>query len=192
MSRLLTCGRAASKWSARPGAARARRLVGRPEHQVVDEKLRAPVEQLYQRLLPVLGVEDVLLVDAHPRELLALLRDLLVEPPELLLALQELPARRRPLFHRSDRVFRHGVPSLGDVQGRPAAGGKLIGRGGLVIGRGRQTPTSFLNAGSSRIGSKSESPFANDRSDSRRSIACRRCSTASSVWPARLSQQATL
>jgi hypothetical protein len=51
---------------------------------------------------------------------------------------------------------------------------------------------SSLNAGSSRIGSKSESPAANERSRSLWSIASRRCSIASDVRPARLSQHATL
>src|SRR5205807_10132765 len=37
-------------------------------------------------------------------------------------------------------------------------------------------PTSCLNAGSARIGSKSESPAASARDRSDRSIACRRCS----------------
>jgi hypothetical protein len=43
----------------------AERVVG-PEHDVVGEQLRAPVEQLGQRLLAVLGVELVLLLDRHP------------------------------------------------------------------------------------------------------------------------------
>jgi hypothetical protein len=53
-------------------------------------------------------------------------------------------------------------------------------------------PTSSLNAGSSRIGSKSESLAASERDRSARSIASRRCSIASVLRPARLSQHATL
>ena len=53
-------------------------------------------------------------------------------------------------------------------------------------------PTRSLNAGSSRIGSKSESPAARARDRSERSIASRRCSIASALRPARLSQHATL
>lgn len=49
-----------------------------------------------------------------------------------------------------------------------------------------------LNAGSSRIGSKSGSSFAYERQCSERSIASPRWSTASPVRPARLSQQARL
>ena len=52
--------------------------------------------------------------------------------------------------------------------------------------------SSSLKAGSSRIGSRSESPSRNERDCSESSIARRRCAMASSFWPARLSQQATL
>ena len=54
------------------------------------------------------------------------------------------------------------------------------------------TPTSSLNAGSSRIGSRSESPAASVRNRSDSSIASRRCAIASAVRPARLSQHARL
>ena len=57
---------------------------------------------------------------------------------------------------------------------------------------GGQPPIKAWNAGSSRTGSKSESPFAMSRHGSHMSIARRRCSTASAVRPARLSQQARL
>jgi hypothetical protein len=40
----------------------------RPEHEVVDEQLAAPLEQLGQRSGSVCGVEPVGLVDAHPGE----------------------------------------------------------------------------------------------------------------------------
>ena len=50
-----------------------------PEHDVVDQQLRAPVEQFGQRLGALLGVERVLLLDRHPRQLGALLGDLLIE-----------------------------------------------------------------------------------------------------------------
>jgi len=53
-------------------------------------------------------------------------------------------------------------------------------------------PTSSLNAASSRMGSKSESPIAISRQPSHRSIAWRRCPIASPGRPARLSQHATL
>ena len=52
------------------GVHRAAGLVARAEHEVVDQKLRAAVEQLRQRLLAVSGLERVLLLDPHPGKLL--------------------------------------------------------------------------------------------------------------------------
>jgi hypothetical protein len=88
-------------------AAGACGLVGRPEHELVDEQLRAPVEKLGQRLLSILGVEGVLLVDANPRHLLPLLRDLLVEPSQLLLACVYRRNRGFPFVPRPDLVLGH-------------------------------------------------------------------------------------
>src|SRR3954463_16354855 len=47
---------------------RALAVVG-PEHDVVGQQLRSPLEQVGEALLAVLGVEDVLLLNGHPREL---------------------------------------------------------------------------------------------------------------------------
>ena len=44
----------------------AARLVDGAEHEVVDEQLRASVEELGQRLGPVVCLEAVLLLDRHP------------------------------------------------------------------------------------------------------------------------------
>jgi hypothetical protein len=41
------------------------------EHEVVDEQLGAAVEELGQGLLPVVRLEDVLLLDRDPGQLLA-------------------------------------------------------------------------------------------------------------------------
>ncbi|KAG0505898.1 MAG: hypothetical protein Udaeo_07340 [Candidatus Udaeobacter sp.] len=49
-------------------AADALRLLPRPEHEVFDEKLAAPVKQLGQRDLAFRRVENVLLVDLYPRQ----------------------------------------------------------------------------------------------------------------------------
>ena len=51
-------------------------LVVRPVHDVVGEELGAAVEELGERLLPVLGVELVLLFHRDPRDLASLLRHL--------------------------------------------------------------------------------------------------------------------
>ena len=98
-----------------PGAAWARGLVRRAEHEVVDEELRPPVEELGERLLPLLGVEGVLLLDGHPRQRLPLLRQLLVELAELLLTLVQRRDRGLPLLLRSYVVLRHRVFLLPDL-----------------------------------------------------------------------------
>src|SRR5204863_5775110 len=95
-------------------AARTSLLVGRAEHEVVDKQLRAPVEQFDQRLLPVLGLEDVPLVDADPGQLLSLLRDLLVELPELPLALVNRLDRSLPLVPRNNGMISHLSSLTGD------------------------------------------------------------------------------
>ena len=46
------------------------------EHEVVDEQLAAAVEQLAQRAGTVSPVEAIVLVDVHPGQLAALLRQL--------------------------------------------------------------------------------------------------------------------
>jgi hypothetical protein len=49
-------------------AGRASRRVVGPEHEVVDEELRAPSEEVCQRGAPFIGLESVLLVDPNPRQ----------------------------------------------------------------------------------------------------------------------------
>src|SRR5215208_7144628 len=87
-------------------AARATRvrpaLDRRSEHEVVDEQLRTAVEELGERLRPFLGLEHVLLVDRHARELGALPSQLVTPARELLLALEQLDPRRQPLLAGSD------------------------------------------------------------------------------------------
>ena len=52
-------------------AGRATRLVVGAEHEMVDEELRAPLEEFCQRGAPLVGLESVFLVDPDPRQLLA-------------------------------------------------------------------------------------------------------------------------
>jgi hypothetical protein len=65
---------------------RATGLIARAEHEVVDEQLRSPVEQLDERLLAVVRVEAVLLLDAYPGQLASLPGQFVTEPRVLLLA----------------------------------------------------------------------------------------------------------
>src|SRR5207248_8891467 len=94
------------------GAARASaERVVRAEHDVVGEQLRAPVEEVAQRLLAVLGFELVLLVDADPGQIATRSRDLLVSLGMLGLELGELVPGHLPLLAGSDPVFGHLISS---------------------------------------------------------------------------------
>src|SRR5207247_5400459 len=74
-----------------------RRVVG-PEHEVVDEELRAPSEEVCQRGAPLVSFESILLVDPDPRQLLPSPRQLVAAPRELLLRLEQLDPRCGPLL----------------------------------------------------------------------------------------------
>ncbi|AOU98293.1 hypothetical protein BI364_10265 [Acidihalobacter yilgarnensis] len=58
------------------------RVVG-PEHEVVDEQLRAPSEEVSQRCAPLVGLESIVLVDLNPWQLLPLSRQLVVALPAI-------------------------------------------------------------------------------------------------------------
>lgn len=79
-------------------------LVARSEHEVVDEQLGSPVEQLGERLLAFLGIEPVLFAYGHPREVAPFLGELVAEPGVLLLANEQLLACLAPRFPRCDPV----------------------------------------------------------------------------------------
>src|SRR2546428_23220 len=100
---------------AQAGAARAgaERVVG-AEHDVVGEQLRAPVEELAQGLLAILGVELVLLVDPDPGQIATRSRDLLVSLRLLGLELRELVPGHLPFLAGSDLVFRHLISLQSD------------------------------------------------------------------------------
>src|SRR5213592_3336289 len=73
-------------------------LVVGPEHEVVDEKLRAPSEEVCQRGAALVGLESVSLVDANPRQRLPLPRQFGAAPREILLRLEQLEPCCKPLF----------------------------------------------------------------------------------------------
>src|SRR5213078_4341878 len=50
------------------------------EHDVVDEELRAPSEEVCQRGAPVVGLKSIFLVDPNPRQLLPLPSQLVAAP----------------------------------------------------------------------------------------------------------------
>src|SRR5262249_59306890 len=86
-----------------------RREVG-AEHEVVDEELRAPPEEVRQRGAPLVGLESIRLVDPNPRQLLPHPRQLVAAPRELLLRLEQLEQRGEPLFTCPDPVLRPRPP----------------------------------------------------------------------------------
>src|SRR2546422_2087552 len=88
-------------------AGRTPRPIVGPEHEVVDEELRAPSEEIRQRGAALLGIEFVLLVDPDPRQLLPALRQLVAAPRQLFLRLKQLEPSGKPLFPCSGCVLRH-------------------------------------------------------------------------------------
>src|SRR6266481_1933366 len=96
-------------------AGRTPRLVVGPEHEVVDEELRASSEELCQRGAPLVGLESVLPVDPDPGQLLPPPRQLVAAPRQLLLLLEQPKPGCKPLFTRSGHVCRHrsSLPSSG-------------------------------------------------------------------------------
>src|SRR5262249_19254228 len=78
-----------------------------PEHEVVDQELRAAAKQVGQRSAALVGVEAIGVVDAHPRQRLPSLRQLVAAPGELLLRRQQLQPRRQPFLTRANRMLAH-------------------------------------------------------------------------------------
>src|SRR5215470_12085011 len=72
------------------------------EHEVVDEQLRPPAEEVGQRRLAVFGVEPVLLVRADPRQPLPLPRQFVAAAGVFLLRLEQGPPRSEPFLAGSD------------------------------------------------------------------------------------------
>src|SRR5262249_59752651 len=69
-----------------------------PEHEVVDEQLRASPEKVRQRGATLVGLEAVVLVDPNPRQLLPPPRQLVAAPRELLLGTEQLQPRLQPFL----------------------------------------------------------------------------------------------
>jgi hypothetical protein len=95
-----------------------------PEHEVVDEELRAAPEEVGERRRALAGLEAVLLVDADPGQLAPPQRQLVPPPGQLLLGLEQLQPGRQPLLTRSDPVVvrrRHMQPP-----GCMLAGGRRV------------------------------------------------------------------
>src|SRR3954462_9631563 len=77
------------------GDRRARRAAARvlgSEHEVVDEELRAPTEEVGQRRGAGFGLEAIVLLDGDPGQLLALAGHIVAAAGQLLLGLEQLEA----------------------------------------------------------------------------------------------------
>src|SRR5262249_37310838 len=69
----------------------------RAEHEVVDEQLRAVAEEVLERRRTVCGLEHVVLLDGHPRQVLPAPREFVALAGVGLLGLQQLGAGLEPL-----------------------------------------------------------------------------------------------
>ena len=95
-------------------AARAAFVPVGVEHEVVHDQLRTAVEQVGERGFALLGVEDVVLVDAHPRQLSPLAGEVVVQARQLLFGLEQLEPFLEPLLTGSGAMLRHRVePPVG-------------------------------------------------------------------------------
>ena len=89
----------------------ARCVIG-PEHEVIDEELRTPSEEICERRASLVGLESVLLLDRDPGQLAPPPRKLVAEPGVVLFADEELLACGEPFFTCSDLVIRHRAASF--------------------------------------------------------------------------------
>jgi hypothetical protein len=82
------------------GAERAAVVPGRVEHEVLDDELARPAEEVEERRRAARPLEDVLLLDRHHRQAPPVGVELVAQPRELLLPLEKLPAGGDPLVSR--------------------------------------------------------------------------------------------
>src|SRR5262249_37803584 len=81
--------------------------VPEPEHEVIDEQLRAAVEEVRERLRPFARLEDVLPLDRDPRKVPATARELVATARMRLLGSKQLRTRRQPFLSRPNHMLDH-------------------------------------------------------------------------------------
>src|ERR1700738_3442131 len=91
-------------------AALAAHLPAEAEHEMINDELAPPGEQVGERLLAVRPVEHVALLDPLPRQLAPLPAQVVTHPVELLLLGEQRLARLEPLRRRDDFVAGHRIP----------------------------------------------------------------------------------
>src|SRR5258708_830126 len=119
-------------------ARRASFLPVRAEHEVVDDKLALAGEEVGERLLPVRAVEDVVLLDLLPRQLLAFGRERVALLGEGLLAGEQALACLQPFVVRYDAVRAHSLASYSCLS---LACVVQKGRGSTPLRRSMRMPT---------------------------------------------------
>jgi hypothetical protein len=139
-------------------AAVAADVLVRPEHEVVEQQLPAPFEQIGQRDLACRAVEGVTLLDSHARQHAALSRERVAGPSGLLLLAEQRVVCCLPLRLGDDRWKVHGAPlghsySVHHSYDRPPSGnssalhGDRHGRAAFRRTRKAPSPAPFSVAG---------------------------------------------
>src|SRR5690348_13179363 len=89
----------------------ASRIPVRGEHEVVDDQLTFPLEQIRQCLSSIWTIKDIILFYLHPRKLAALMTQLITQFGELLLFHQQRLACCQPLVSQYDFMSSHDFSS---------------------------------------------------------------------------------
>src|SRR4029453_18299394 len=74
---------------------------------MIYQELGAPPEEVRQRRAPLVRLEAICLVNAHPGEVVPPLRQVVAAARQLLLRLKQIEPRRQPLFPVARLVVRH-------------------------------------------------------------------------------------
>ena len=84
--------------------AHAIRLPSGSEHEMLYQQLATALEEIGQRLRAARALEDVVLLDANPGQIAPLGVNLVPQPGEFFLLLQEFRAGNKPLVAGNNRV----------------------------------------------------------------------------------------
>jgi hypothetical protein len=80
------------------------------EHEMLDDQLAAPIEEVGERLPARRAIEHIGLFDLDPGQFAALCAQLVAQPGELLFSRQMRLARGQPLVSHNDPMMHH--PSI--------------------------------------------------------------------------------
>src|ERR1700674_2898042 len=111
------------------GAALARLLPVGAEHEVIDNELAPPTEEIAEReIFALRPVEAVILVDREPWHLTPLGAELIAQLGEVLFFGEQLPASGKPVVIGSGGMIGHGPDSMSRLGRRsvPETEGRLV------------------------------------------------------------------